>query len=192
MSKYAIKKELRLRGQRLSGNKGELLGRLRKALEDKVVGGSKKKSKKKSNKKRSDGESGLGIFADSAYWRILDKDDQATNEPDNARFKTARSPTIGGADAKFVPVKYGFSKYKFDIPVFGAIIERVSRWENGMSKKKRNGKVEMESNTIESGCVDPKFIAKHGLTKDTRQEQYAEILLPINKNMQGGKERLSF
>ena len=114
MSRYAIKKELSIRGQWLSGNKGELLGGLRKALEDKVVGGSKKKSKKKSTKKISDGESGLGTFSDSAYWRILDKDDQATNEPDNVRFKTARAPTIGEADAKFVPVKYGFSKYSFD------------------------------------------------------------------------------
>ena len=85
-------------------------------------GGSKKKSEKKSTEKRSDGESGLGTFADSAYWRILDKDDQATHEPDNARFKTARAPTIGEADAKFVPVKYGFSKYKFDIPVCGAVV----------------------------------------------------------------------
>ena len=32
MSRDAIKKELRLIGQRLSENKGELLGRLRKAL----------------------------------------------------------------------------------------------------------------------------------------------------------------
>ena len=61
MSRDAIKKELCLIGQRLSGNKGELLGRLRKALEDKVVGGSKKKSKKKSTKKRSDG-SGRWIY----------------------------------------------------------------------------------------------------------------------------------
>ena len=50
----------------------------------------------------------------------------------------------------------------------------------------------MEINTRKSGCVDPKFIAEHGSTKDTRPEQYAEILLPMNKNMQGGKERLSF
>ena len=84
-----------------------------------------------------------------AYWRILDKYDQSTKEPDNARFKTARASTIGEADAKFVPVKYGFSKYKFNIPVFGAVVERVSRWANGMSKKKSNGKVETESNTIE-------------------------------------------
>ena len=40
--------------------------------------------------------------------------------------------------------------------------------------------------------MDPKFIAEHGLTKDTRPEQYAEILLPMNKNMQRGKEILSF
>ena len=68
----------------------------------------------------------MGTFADSAYWRILDKDDQATHEPDNDRFKNSRAPTIGEADAKFVPVKYGFSKYKLDIPVFGAVVERVS------------------------------------------------------------------
>ena len=55
MSRDSIKNELRLRGQRLSENKGELLGRLRKALEDKVVGGSKKNPRKKSSKKRSDG-----------------------------------------------------------------------------------------------------------------------------------------
>ena len=94
----------------------------------------------------------------------MDKDDQATHEPDNARFKTARAPKIGEADAKFLPVKYGFSKYNFDIPVFGAVVERVSRWANGISKNKSNGKVEMERNTRESGCVDPKFIAEHGLT----------------------------
>ena len=61
-----------------------------------------------------------------------------------------------------------------------------------MSKKKGNGKVDMESNTREFGCVDPKFIPEHGLTKDKRPEEYAEILQPINKNMQGGKERLPF
>ena len=122
----------------------------------------------------------------------MDKDNQATPEPDNARFKTARSPTIGEADAKFVPVKYGFSIYKFDISVFGAVVKRVSLWANGMSKKKRNGNFETESNTRESGCVDPKFIVEHGLTKDTKPEQYAEILLPMNKNMQVGKERLYF
>ena len=56
----------------------------------------------------------------------MDKYDQATHEYDNARFKTARAPTIGEADAKVVTVKYGFSMYKCDIPVFGAVVERVS------------------------------------------------------------------
>ena len=51
-SSMAFQKELRLRGQRLSGNKGELLGRLRKALEDKVVGGLKKPKEEKYQEKK--------------------------------------------------------------------------------------------------------------------------------------------
>ena len=84
----------------------ELLNRLRKALEDKVVVG---RSNKVPKKKKHDC-AGMGTFSPNAYWRILEKDDVATEEPINPTFKDARAPTIREEDAKFVAAKYNFSK----------------------------------------------------------------------------------
>ena len=109
-----------------------------------------------------------------------------TQEPANPTFKTPRAPTIEERDAKYVPVKYDFSLYKFIIPKFSAIIERVLRWANGREKK------DTEKLPRETGCIDPKVTKKSKLTTETRPEKYADIVLPFWKNIQGGKERLSF
>ena len=119
----------------MSGSKKELFDQLKKALDENVVVGGGKKRQKDKVIKRSDGESGMGKFPLSAHWRILDLDEQPTMEPRNDSFKNARAPTIEERDTKFVPVKFGFSKYKFSIPVFSVVANRVSRWFNERVKK---------------------------------------------------------
>ena len=75
---------------------------------------------------------------------------------------------------------------------FTAVVERISRWANGREKKDSKGKAQTEKIKRETGCVDPKVIKKYKLTTNTRPEEYADIVLPFKKNMQGGKEQLSF
>ena len=194
-SRDKIKEQLRIRGQKLSGNKQEMLDRLKKALEEKVpvAGATKSKPKKKKSKSRSDGEKGMGAFPSTSFWKILSPDNEPTAEPSNPTFREPRAPTVEERDAKYVPVKFNFSSYKFDIPIFSAFVERISRWVNGRDKKDKEGKVQTEKHRRESGCVDPKMIKKFKLTAESRPEDYAEIVLPFNKNVQSGKkEMLSF
>ena len=194
-SREEIKEQLRIRRQKLGGNKQQMLDRLKKALEEKVavVGAApKSQPKKKKAKGRSDGEKGMGAFPDTAYWRVLNPDSEPTQEPSNPTFNNPRAPTVVERDAKYVPVKYNFSSYKFQVPIFSAFVERVSRWANGREKKDKDGKTLTEKTERETGCVNPKAIKKYKLTTETRPEEYAEIVLPFHKNVQGGKQRLSF
>ena len=194
LNRDQLKHQLRIRGQKLSGNKSEMLERLQKALEEKLpVVGAKKKTGNKNKKKKNDNkEKGMGAFAETAYWRVLEPDEEPTEEPSNPSFKNPRAPTIEERDAKYVPVKFGFSNHKFSIPSFSAVVERISRWANGREKKDSKGKAQTEKIKRETGCVDPKVIKKYKLTTNTRPEEYADIVLPFKKNMQGGKEQLSF
>ena len=150
----------------------------------------KGKPKKKSRKKSS--ESGMGTFAPNAYWRILDTDVEPMKEPENPTFRNAHAPTIEKRDAMFVPMKFGFSKYKFTVPEFNACVEREQRWTNGRIKKNKNGTVMTEKTPRETGCVDPSFIKLHNLTPKSRPDHYVDILLPMKKNTHNGKERISF
>ena len=67
-----IKEQLRIRCQKLSGNKQEMLYRPRKALEEKtpVAGARKSQPKKKKSKARINGEKGMGVFPPTAFWEI--------------------------------------------------------------------------------------------------------------------------
>ena len=130
----------------------------------------------------------MGAFPSTAYWKVLKPNNVPTQEPANPTFKTPHTPTIEERDAKYVPVKYNFSSYKFIIPKFSAIIERVSRWANGREKKDKDGKILTEKLPRETGCIDPKVIKKSKLTTETRPEEYADIVLPFWKNIQGGKK----
>ena len=128
----------------MSGRKEVLIKRLEQAMVDKVklVGGKntsatkKKKSKKKDAAKKN---TGMGCFAEGAYWRILEPDKDSVKEPVNSSFIKPRAPTISEEDAPFVPVKYNFSKYIFSIPIFTAVVSRIKRWANGRVKRKRGG-----------------------------------------------------
>ena len=40
-------------------------------------------------------------------------------------FKTPRVPRIEERDEQYVLVKYNFSNYKFDVPIFSGVIKRV-------------------------------------------------------------------
>ena len=65
----------------------------------------------------------MGCFAEGAYWKILKPGEDAVKEPLNPSFKQARAPTVEEQDAKFVPVKYSFSNYVFNIPKFIAVVK---------------------------------------------------------------------
>ena len=44
----------------------------------------------------------------------------------------------------------------------------------------------------EEGHVDPKFQKNHMITKSTTPEDYADIFLPLSRNMKGKEEMTSF
>lgn len=133
----------------------------------------------------------MKTFPQTAYWCKLDTDEKATDEPVNT-IRNARAPTIGERDAKFIPVKYGFSKYSFDIPEFDATDDRELRWANGRVKKTKDGTNMKDSQKRVTGRINPEFIKKHNLNRQTRPDQYAETLLPLNRNIIDNKEWVSF
>lgn len=49
-----------------------------------------------------------------------------------------------------------------------------------------------ESSPQTDGTIKPEFIKKHNLNPNTLPEAYTDIFLPFSKNMQQGKEMISF
>ena len=86
----------------------------------------------------------MGTFPKTARWKILKPDGNLTDDPSNPAFKNAQAPTIKEREAKYVPVKFNFSSYKFDIPIFSDMIDFILRWTNGREKKDKNGKVQID------------------------------------------------
>ena len=83
----------------------------------------------------------IGTFPKTARWKIIKPDNNPTDEPSNPTFKNLRAPTIEERDAKYVPVKFNFSSYEFDIPMFSAFLDHILQWTNGRKKKDKNSKV---------------------------------------------------
>ena len=71
MSCKTLREELKKREQQVSGNKGELAKRLKKALNDKVPIGWTKDKGKGSVKNKGDGMKG---FKEGAFWERLTPD----------------------------------------------------------------------------------------------------------------------
>ena len=194
MKRDELKEELRLRGQALSGNKDALLSRLKEALVNNIgIGYSNKENvNKQKNTKEKKKPAGMGAFCEGAYWEVLQADDTPVQEPANINFKKARAPTIPEEDAIHVPVKYNFSKNKFDVPEFKGKMQKVVRWANGNAKKDKNGKFLMESSNITAGCVNPDIIKKYNLTPESGPEEYINLIMPAGRNAHDGKEYFSF
>ena len=198
-----LKVEIRKRGGKLTGNKGELQKRLKKMILDKVKvdpskqpkkrnktvgisksgGGDERRSKKK--------KTGIASFPDGVKWRELTPNSDAVLEPDNPSFKTPHAPTIDPADASSVPVKHNFSE-TFTRPEFGGTVEQPQKYANGVFKKNKDGITKTETVPRKDGCLNPKFVEKYNLSKLSRPDEYADILLPLKKNVHGKKEYLSF
>jgi hypothetical protein len=132
-----LQDELRKRGLKVGGKKGELQERLRKALEDRIPVGRKVAKGKKA--KVTPGEKAAtektkrelsAVFPQSAYWRPLVPNEEAVSEPDNTSFKKPRAPTVPEEDAATVPVKFNFDE-AFDRPVFAGKYFAEDRFRNG-------------------------------------------------------------
>ena len=183
-----LKDELRRRQQPVSGNKSVLLRRLEHALENKlpvvcVTNESMAASASDSKKPK-----GMGAFADGAYWRVLHPNEESLKEPENPTFIQPRAPTIEERDAAHVPTKYNFTE-RLDRPPFLGTVERPVV-EKGARRSLVRTTFRKQPRT--RGCVNPSFIKKHGLTKDSTPSQYMDLILPFKKNIIDGKERLSF
>ena len=197
MSKPDLQENLRSRGQRVSGNKGELQKRLKDTLRKKIpVGFSlQKKSESKSSKNKGGGdeqrETGMKTFSKTAHWKILTPDEIPAEEPANPNFSTPRAPTIDGKDAAHVPLKYNFSD-KIDRPIFTGLMNVAVKYASGILKKRRDGSIETESKTRNKGCIREEFIEKHKISTNTTPSEYMELFLPFNNNMYNKKSGMDF
>ena len=180
---------MKIRGQKVTGNKPELLERLKKALKDKVKVKVSEQEKIKGKKKI---EGGLKGFAKGARWEPLVPDELSVEEPTNPSFEKARAPTIDEEDAEHVPVKYNFMKYLFIIPIFTGVCEIIARYANGTAKKNKDGSNQSETIPQTFGHVYPHFVKDFNITPATKPEEYMDILLPFKKNVVLGKEYISF
>ena len=178
MKREEIKVELALHGQKVYGKKEDMLLRLREALQNKIPVNlsnttiNNKNNKMKSTEKKK--KQSIAGFPDSAFWKVLDADEDVAAEPENPSFKNPRAPTIDEKDARSIPQKHNFSKYSFPIPMFTGKATRVARYASGTIKKQRNGYPMFEEVVREEGQVHPNFICKHGITKKSTPDEYAE------------------
>ena len=184
-----LKLELKKRGQPVGGNKSVLQRRLEVALSKKlpVINNGETTSKKKFLAKKKTA-TGISAFAEGAYWKVLTPKDELVEEPLNATFRNPRAPTIEERDAQLVPMKHDFD-IKIDRPPFLGTVDKVV-----MTKGRRGSVLKKETKNVErrKGCVDPKFVEKYGLDKNTTPSAYMDLIFPYKKNVIDGKEMLSF
>ena len=83
-------------------------------------------------------------------------------------------------------------KYLFDIPPFTALTKIIARYSNGTPKKEKDGSNKSEDVLRMWGHVNPEIVKKYGINPASKPEDYAEILLPLNRHDWIGKEWLSF
>ena len=165
-----------------------MLLRLRQALQNKIpVDLSNSAINNEINATKKNKKESITGFPDSAYWKILECDEDVAPEPRNPTFKNPRVPTVYERDAASIPTKHNFSKCSFPIPMFSDKVTRVAIYVSGKIKKQRNGYPKYKEVVREKGQVNPDFIHKHGLTRKSRPDEYAELFLPFNKNDSRGK-----
>ena len=123
MKREELKEELRLRNLGLSGNKAQLLSRLKEELRNKVpiantnISNTNKSTAPKTDKKTKK-STGLASFAEGACQHSLTPDVYPVTEPNNPTFKKSRTPEIPEKDENEIPVKHNFSNNKFKLPAF--------------------------------------------------------------------------
>ena len=106
MNVSILKEQLKIRGLKVTGKKGELLERLKKGLKDKVPVGGGKQKKTGSEKKKKDPS--MKGFHGGSNWEPLSADEVKVDEPLNPSFKNPHAPTVSKEDAKHVPAKFNF------------------------------------------------------------------------------------
>ena len=125
MKVIEIQKELKERNLRVTGNKAELLSRLRKGLSDKVPVGAKKADR--TEKKASN--SLAAAFLSTVFWKPLVALEDIIVELKKSSFRKPLAPNINADQAEFVPVKHNFTDI-FDRPEFKGGYEEFERGPN--------------------------------------------------------------
>ena len=101
----------------------------------------------------------------------------------NPYFKNYCTPSVVEDEAEFVPSKHIFSIF-YSIPTFTEIYKNMKKFASGISKHTRRGKLDVDKAPCIEVCVNPKIKEKYSLTNKTPVD-YADMLLPLTKNMQG-------
>ena len=61
----------------------------------------------------------------------------------------------------------------------------MKKFVSEIFKRTRSGKTDAEEDSHIEGCVNPNIQEKYNLTHKTSSVYYADMLLPLTKNMQG-------
>ena len=178
-----LRDELSIHELSTCGKKTELKDQLRKALAEKVYvrhSLPQQNQRKKATAKEKQSDVGKD-FPPTARWEVLTPDNEQAAEPSNPTFRQARAPTVAVEDAAYVPLKYNFSKYKFDIPQFTGTREERKKLRGGRIAK---DKVKVP---IRKGFMKPAAIKKFKLTPHSLPHEWVDVLIPFGKNVQSVK-----
>jgi len=173
-----LRDELNIRELRTRGKKYELQDRLKKALTDKVHV-RKLKPQHKPQHKQQKSEVGKD-FPITAKWEVFIADLEQVKEPNNPTFHEARAPTVPAEDARNIPIKHNFSKYKFDIPKFTGIKEERKKLRGGGG---RLGKEKIQV-PFTKGFMKPSVIKKFKLTPNSLPHEWVDVFFSFSKNLQ--------
>ena len=82
----------------------------------------------------------------------------------------------------------------FDMPVFSGKVDEVQKLSNGTVKKNRDDSLKTEKVIYESGIVNPNFIEKHKLSRESHSAEFLQVFLPLEMNpySKSNVERPSF
>ena len=119
--------------------KGSIKEQLNEALTNKVVVVGEETATANTKKKKPKFKSTIGRdFIETAYWNILNADENVVDEPEKPTFKVPCAPTIGECGGTFVPVKHNFYNHTFDVPVFKFLHKIPQRFANGRVKNNKD------------------------------------------------------
>ena len=72
-------------------------------------------------------------------------------------------------------------------PVFTSTYKNMKNFVSEIFKHTRSGKLDVEEASHIEVCVKPNIKQKYDLTTKTSPVEYADMLLPLTKNIQGKK-----
>ena len=116
-------------------------------------------------------EDGMNSFAATAYWRVLNADDDAVAEPTNPTFSKPRAPTIEEQDADFVPVKHNFSE-RFERPQFKGEIKKIMTNRRGVPMKGKDNKHFSDAGADKKSSAFETPKPEKKITQEMRQEAF--------------------